>query len=81
MAQLASTLAGQVRHPVSDDTGLKGKYDFTLKWIMGGALSPDDTGPTLFAALQQQLGLKLEPGKTMIDIFVVDHIEKTPTEN
>ena len=74
-------LAGQLRHPVSDDTGLQGKYDFTMNWIMGGALAADDTGPTIFAALQQQLGLKLESKKGTVDILVIDHIEKAPTEN
>jgi len=81
MEQLAGELAGQLGHPVSDDTGLKGKYDFTMNWIMGGALSSDDTGPTLFAALQQQLGLKLESKKGVADMLVIDHIEKAPTEN
>jgi uncharacterized protein (TIGR03435 family) len=61
---------------------LKGKYDFTLHWIMSdGPPSGEETGPSLFAALQQQLGLKLESKKAMVDILVVDHIEKTPTEN
>jgi uncharacterized protein (TIGR03435 family) len=41
----------------------------------------DDSGPNIFESLQTQLGLKLEPKKAMIDILVVDHIEKTPTEN
>jgi uncharacterized protein (TIGR03435 family) len=81
MESLAQELAGQLRHPVIDDTGLQGKYDFTMNWIMGGALATDDTGPTIFAALQQQLGLKLESKKGMVDIFIVDRIEKTPTEN
>jgi uncharacterized protein (TIGR03435 family) len=81
MESLARELAGQLRHPVSDDTGLQGKYDFTMNWIMGGALAADDTGPTIFAALQQQLGLKLESKKGTVDILVVDHIEKAPTEN
>jgi uncharacterized protein (TIGR03435 family) len=81
MENFAEALAGQLRHPVSDATGLKGKYDFTLNWIMGGALSPENTGPTLFTALQQQLGLRLESKKGTVDVLVVDHIEKSPTEN
>jgi uncharacterized protein (TIGR03435 family) len=41
----------------------------------------DDSGPTLFGAVQEQLGLKLEQKKGMIDMIVVDHIDKVPTEN
>jgi uncharacterized protein (TIGR03435 family) len=54
----------------------------------GGGLSagprgsmPESDAPTLFAAVQQQLGLKLDAKKGMVDILVVDHIEKVPTEN
>ncbi len=43
--------------------------------------SADDSGPTIFAALQEQLGLKLESKKGPVDLLVIDHIEKTPTEN
>jgi uncharacterized protein (TIGR03435 family) len=48
----------------------------------GMAGGPDsDTGPSLPGALQQQLGLKLESKKGMVDIVVIDHLEKVPTEN
>jgi len=47
----------------------------------GGAPAEPDTAPTLFAALQNQLGLKLEQKKGPVDLLVVDHLEKTPTEN
>jgi uncharacterized protein (TIGR03435 family) len=50
-----------------------------MSWVPGD--SPDNPGPTIFAALQEQLGLKLESKKGMVDIVVIDHIEKTPTEN
>ena len=40
-----------------------------------------DSGPTLMGAIQQQLGLKLEPKKGTVDIMIVDHMEKVPTEN
>jgi uncharacterized protein (TIGR03435 family) len=84
MKQFAADLGNEVGHPVTDETGLKGKYDFTLRWIgqsVGPSASADDTGPNIFRALQEQLGLKLESKKEMVDILVVDHIEKTPTEN
>ncbi len=78
-ARYAATIVGQ---PVNDATGLKGKYDFILKWINDrGRPSTDDSGPNVFEALPAQLGLKLEPKKTMIDVLVVDHIEKSPTES
>jgi uncharacterized protein (TIGR03435 family) len=49
---------------------------------VGAGGAPDgDAGPTLLVAVQQQLGLKLEPKKGMVDILVVDHIERVPTEN
>jgi uncharacterized protein (TIGR03435 family) len=82
MEQLAGYVATLVDRPVEDATGLKGQYDFTLKWINDRLLPPDDnTGPNIFAALQAQLGLKLESKKGMVDVLVIDHIEKTPTEN
>ena len=82
MPELAARLSDQLRRPVADATGLMGKYDFVLNWVIEGpGYSGDDTGPTLFGALQEQLGLKLEPRKLSGDIFVVDHLEKTPSEN
>jgi uncharacterized protein (TIGR03435 family) len=81
MTQFAENLASQVKHPVADATGLRGKYDFTLNWIADGADATNDTGPNIFRALQEQLGLKLESKKAMVDILIVDHLEKTPTEN
>jgi len=83
MEEFAVTLSYQLHKPVTDTTGLKGKYDFTLHWIAQGAgpSTSDDTGPTLFRALPEQLGLRLEAKKEMIEVLVVDHVEKTPTEN
>jgi uncharacterized protein (TIGR03435 family) len=79
MGDLAENLSVQLGRPVTDSTGLKGKYDFTLSWVRGG---PDtDSGPTLFGAVQEQLGLKLTSTKAPVDTLVIDHIEKTPTEN
>ncbi len=48
----------------------------------GGAPPPgDDTPATIFTAVQEQLGLKLEPKKAPVEVLVVDHVEKTPVEN
>jgi bla regulator protein BlaR1 len=71
--------------PVVDQTALKGTYDFTLNWRQEQAASDaaPETGPALspiFAALQQQLGLKLVPSKASIEVIVIDHIER-PSED
>jgi uncharacterized protein (TIGR03435 family) len=75
--------------PVVDQTGLKGRYDFTLKWApddsqFGGRVPPasDDPSapPSLFTALQEQVGLKLSAEKTAVDVLVIDHVEK-PSPN
>jgi uncharacterized protein (TIGR03435 family) len=82
-AQIAGLLSNHVGHPVTDATGLKWKYEFALTWATdNGSQQPsDDAGPTIFNALQEQLGLKLEPKKGQVDFLVVDHLEKMPTEN
>ena len=72
--------------PVLDQTGLTGNYDFKLTWTPDEMkAAPDssassDSGPSVFAAIQEQLGLKLEPAKGPVDVYVIDHIEK-PSEN
>jgi uncharacterized protein (TIGR03435 family) len=77
--EFAEMLSVQLRRPVTNVTGLKGKYEFTLHWVSDGA--SDESGPTLAGAIQGQIGLKLEPKKGLIDIVVVEHIDKVPTEN
>jgi uncharacterized protein (TIGR03435 family) len=68
--------------PVLDLTGLSGTYDFTLEWTpdLAASDSTDRSGPSIFTAVQEQLGLKLEKQKAPVDIFVIDHVEK-PAEN
>ena len=80
MEHLAMHLGFQLHTPVLDATGLKGKYDFSLRWIMD-RMTEDTGGPNLFRALQEQLGLKLDSTKVPINVLIVDHFEKTPTEN
>ncbi|HWD99945.1 MAG TPA: TIGR03435 family protein [Bryobacteraceae bacterium] len=91
MDYLAWRLGQVLDRPVVDRTNLKGGYDFDLTYtrelppnIPEGALingNPIDTGgPTIFAALKQQLGLKLEPQKAPVEIMVIDRAEK-PAEN
>jgi len=84
MAGFASMLAGQLSRPVFDATGLTGKYEMSLHWAAESrSSSPEepDPGPTIFVALQEQLGLKLEAKKGMVEVLVVDKAEKVPTEN
>jgi uncharacterized protein (TIGR03435 family) len=83
MARLADMLSGQVGSPVGDATGLTGKYDIGLYWSTRrlAADAGDDAGPTIFDAVQEQLGLRLQAKKGMIDVLVIDHVDKTPTEN
>ena len=79
MAILAGMLARPVGRPVVDKTGITGKYDITLNFAPEG--STDSTLPSIFTALQEQLGLKLEPQKVPVEILVIDHLEKMPSEN
>jgi len=63
--------------PVVDRTGLAGRFDFRLKWTREQTPMTDaNAAPGLFTALEEQLGLKLEPVKTPVDVIVIDHIER-----
>jgi uncharacterized protein (TIGR03435 family) len=76
--------------------GLTGQYDFSLEFSNAGLPGPlgkalaaplpgeadqADHAPDLFTALEKQLGLKLERSKTQLDVIVIDHMDKQPTEN
>jgi bla regulator protein blaR1 len=92
--QLASALSFFVGRPVIDKTGLTGQYNFKLKWTPDfpqagpGPLPPgvppppppDPNAPSLFTALSEQLGLRLESQKGPVEMLVIDRAEK-PTEN
>ncbi len=92
MAEVAGVLQGSVLDkPVVDQTGLSGKYDFTVKFTpdatqMTGfgprppAADNPDAPPDLFAAFEQQLGLKLQGAKASVDVLVIDKVEK-PSAN
>lgn len=86
MAGLADQLARQLERPVADKTGLTGVYNLKLEW------TPDDQsagkgegepalGASIYSALQDQLGLKLQTQKLPVEVIVVDHIGRIPTEN
>lgn len=98
ISALVTTLSQQVGRTIIDQTGLKGNYDFDLKWtpdmpqgggFFGGPVAPpgaqappppDPNGPTLFTAIQEQLGLKLEPQRGPVEVLVIDSAER-PTED
>ncbi len=67
--------------PIVDETGLSGRYDFTLKWMPEITADPETSQvPGLFTAMQDQLGLKLEPKKGLVDVLAVEKVER-PTAN
>jgi uncharacterized protein (TIGR03435 family) len=92
MSQFTAVLQNSMDRPVVDQSGLTGRYDFTLNFtpdqsmavLLGGAPFPvgsnPDAAPDLFAAFQQQLGLKLEATKAPVDVMVIDKVER-PSEN
>ncbi len=80
MKSLIFSLSNDVGRIVLDQTGLTGKYDFTLKWTPDGQQETADSGPSIFAALEEQLGLKLVSAKGPVDTIVVDRVEK-PSPN
>jgi uncharacterized protein (TIGR03435 family) len=73
MEVLTRFLSNQVGRTVVDRTGLQGKYNFRLVY---SADMGDTTGPSIFTALQEQLGLKLESGKGPVEVVVIDSAEK-----
>ena len=92
IASILGTISRELGGPiVLDQTGLKGEYDFTLKWTPGAGLPtsaavsgqdpstaplPDPSETSIFSALQEQLGLKLETRKAPVDVLVILHVER-----
>jgi uncharacterized protein (TIGR03435 family) len=77
IAEELSKIAGRV---VVDKTGLTGRYDFKLLWTADDASAADGDPPTLFTAIQEQLGLKLESAKEPVPVLVIDHVDQ-PSPN
>jgi uncharacterized protein (TIGR03435 family) len=78
ISSLIVNLSGNVGRVVIDKTGLTGRYDFELNW------APDnepDAGPSIFTAIQEQLGLRLEPAKASVDVVVIDRLSSPPSAN
>jgi bla regulator protein blaR1 len=77
-------LTGQAGgRPVVDQSGLKGAFDFTLKWTPDQSAAATDVGsdaPSFFTAIREQLGLQMVPSKAPVEVIIIDHIEQ-PSAN
>ena len=94
MQQLTTLLANILQRPVIDKTGFADSFDVNLDWTPDqttpGLMAPDvprppvpsadDPGPTIFAAIEEQLGLKLRAAKAPVEVLVIDRAQK-PTVN
>jgi uncharacterized protein (TIGR03435 family) len=92
MKEMVSWLSGNTSRTVIDKTGYAEKFDAAMTWTPDGparqgpgddsskAASDDTVGPSIFTALQEQLGLKLESSKGPVEVLVIDHVEK-PSAN
>jgi len=83
MFRFTMLMSRQLRQAVIDKTGLTGAYAIDVEWTPDGpnGAPPEAAGPSIFSAIQDQLGLKLEPHKSPIDVLVVDRAEKVPVAN
>jgi uncharacterized protein (TIGR03435 family) len=81
MADFALCMQSFLDRPAVDRTGLAGRYDFVLKWTPDESkVSDASAAPGSFTAIQEELGLKLEPVKAQADVLVVDKVER-PSAN
>jgi uncharacterized protein (TIGR03435 family) len=92
IAQIAGQLSAipAISRPVIDRSGLDGRYDFTLEWVPPGTTlpgdiaaqgdSPRETGPSVFTALEEQFGLRLESGRALVETLVIESAER-PSAN
>jgi uncharacterized protein (TIGR03435 family) len=91
LSEFASLMQRYVRldRPIVDRTGIVGKYDYELNWTPDfsqfdgnppGPARNDENAPSLYTAIQEQLGLKLEAAKEPTDVLVIDRVER-PSEN
>lgn len=82
MQDFALDVMFYIDRPVVDQTGLSGRFDFTLKWTVDDSKAPTDgtAAPGLFTAIQEQMGLKLDPVKAPAQVLVLDKVER-PSAN
>ena len=90
MPQFAEVLSRKLGRPVTDKTAVAGAYHVRLKWAplddaskpgKGGKAKPGRDLPSLFTVIRDQMGLRLDAGKTLGEMIVIDRIEQTPIEN
>jgi uncharacterized protein (TIGR03435 family) len=83
LSQFADSLTNPLRTVVLDETGLTGRYDFTLDLNVyePGSIAPEDMPSLINRGLKDELGLKLESRKSKIRVLIIDHAEKVPIEN
>ena len=79
MAALVRELTDYAGRPVVDQTGLAGEWALTVTWMPDGAVG-DGSLPSIFTAMREQLGLKLEPSRGPVDVLVIDNAER-PTSD
>jgi uncharacterized protein (TIGR03435 family) len=80
-ANIASFVSFAINQPVMDHTGLNGTYDIKLSYAPPSDPNAASNNPDIFTAIQEQLGLKLEPAKVPVEYLVIDHVDRVPTEN
>jgi len=86
MEHLVDALSNILRRTVIDKTGFVGNFDVTLRWSPADSVTrtattpPADSGPSIFTAIEEQLGLKLESAKGPVEVLVIDSVQR-PTEN
>jgi uncharacterized protein (TIGR03435 family) len=84
-AEIADLLSSALGRPIIDKTGLTIRYNFFLSYAplapQAGNAIPETGPPDIFTAVQKQLGMRLEAGKDMVEVIVVDHMDPIPTEN
>jgi len=83
MHTLVLLLSRYERQTIIDMTGLDGDFGIALQWLRGAdqPAGLDSSGPTVFTAVQEQLGLRLESRKGPLDVLVIDGAEQIPAEN
>jgi uncharacterized protein (TIGR03435 family) len=80
-ARFAEVLSGYLDRPVKDMTQLKGEYRFRLAWTPDSSFRDEPSELSIFIAIQEQLGLKLEASNEATELLVIDKAEKTPASN
>jgi|SRR5579862_7365117 len=81
VAELADKLSRQSDRPVVDKTAVQGSYEFTITWNPDELQNDGTLEASLFTAIEEQLGLKLEARKEPMEVVVVDSVNKIPSEN